>query len=181
MAHDWLVGGNRGALAADRIYAAATDVIARHGFDGLDMDALAERVHCSRATLYRHAGGKAQIRDAVLTRAATRITDTVRRAVDGRTGCDRVLTAITMALEETRSDPIAAQVIKLGSGQRAGAALAESPALARFAAELGGLDDDPAAAHWVVRIVLSLLFWPGSDNVAEAEMLQRFVAPAFGD
>ena len=70
---DWLVGGDRGAAAAERIYAAATDVIARDGFEAFDIDALAARVHCSRATIYRHAGGKAEIRDAVLVRAAARI------------------------------------------------------------------------------------------------------------
>ena len=78
---DWLVGGDRGAAAAERIYAAATDVIARDGFEAFDIDALAARVHCSRATIYRHAGGKAEIRDAVLVRAAARIVETVRRAV----------------------------------------------------------------------------------------------------
>ena len=78
---DWLVGGDRGAAAAERIYAAATDVIARDGFEAFDIDALAVRVHCSRATIYRHAGGKAEIRDAVLVRAAARIVEEVRWAV----------------------------------------------------------------------------------------------------
>ena len=45
------------------------------------MDALAARVHCSRATIYRYAGGKGRIRDAVLLRLAARIVDSVRRAV----------------------------------------------------------------------------------------------------
>jgi AcrR family transcriptional regulator len=64
---DWVVGGDRRAAAADRIYAAATDLVFREGLDALDIDALAAVVHCSRATIYRYAGGKAQIRDAVLS------------------------------------------------------------------------------------------------------------------
>ena len=76
--NDWLVGGDRRTAAADRIYAAATDLIARDGFEAFDIDALAARVHCSRATIYRHAGGKAEIRDAVLVRAAAQIVETVR-------------------------------------------------------------------------------------------------------
>lgn len=59
--------------------------------------------------------------------------------------------------------------------------LAQSPVLAAFATELTGLgEDDPAAAAWIVRLVLSLLVWPGVDEPAEQEMLRRFVAPAFG-
>ena len=82
---DWLVGGDRRTAAAERIYAAATDLIAQDG--ALDVDILASRVHCSRATIYRHAGGKAEIRDAVVARAAARIVETVRLAVDGLQWC----------------------------------------------------------------------------------------------
>jgi hypothetical protein len=45
---DWLVGGDRRTVAAERIYAAASDLIARGGMDAFDIDALATRVHCSR-------------------------------------------------------------------------------------------------------------------------------------
>ena len=103
---DWLVGGDRRTAAAERIYAAATDLIARDGLEALDVDALAARVHCSRATIYRHAGGKAEIRDAVMARAAARIVETVRLAVDDLSGSERIVTAITVALKEIRSDPL---------------------------------------------------------------------------
>src|ERR1700744_1644504 len=103
---DWVVGGDRRKAAADRIYAAATDLVARDGLDAFDIDALAERVHCSRATVYRYAGGKAQIRDAVLLRIAAGITDTVRREVDGLSGSERVVEAIPVSLKQIRSDPI---------------------------------------------------------------------------
>ena len=100
---DWLVGGDRRTAAAERIYDAATDLIARDGLDAFDIDILAARVHCSRATIYRHAGGKAEIRDAVLIRAAARIVETVRDAVDGLSGADRIARAITVALRQIRS------------------------------------------------------------------------------
>jgi hypothetical protein len=38
---DWVVGGDRRAAAADRIFAAATDLVIRHGFDAFDIDSLA--------------------------------------------------------------------------------------------------------------------------------------------
>ncbi len=92
---DWLVGGDRGTAAAERIYDAATDLMAHHGLEALDVDTLASRVHCSRATIYRHVGGKAEIREAVLIRAAARIIATVRAAVDHLTGSERIVTAIS--------------------------------------------------------------------------------------
>ncbi len=179
MTSDWLVGANRGAVASARIHAAAADLIARRGLDGLDMDELAARVHCSRATLYRHAGGKAQIRDAVLSRAAQRITEKVHSAVAGLAGRDRAVRAIEVALREIRADPVAAQLIAPSADMRRSVTLIESDALARFATELTGLDDDTLAAQWVVRVVLSLVLWPGADAAEERAMLDRFVASAF--
>lgn len=177
---DWLVGGDRGAAAAERIYAAATDVIARDGFEAFDIDALAARVHCSRATIYRHAGGKAEIRDAVLVRAAARIVEKVRRAVDDLSGSERIITAITVALTEIRSDPLGQLMINSIRGAEERTWHTESPTVAGFATDLNGLtEDDTAAAQWIVRVVLSLLYWPIGDGEVERQMLQRFVSPAF--
>jgi hypothetical protein len=53
--------------------------------------------------------------------------------------------------------------------------------LGRIAAELTGItDDDPQAAQWIVRVVLSLAYWPIGNSRAEHQMLRRFVSPAFG-
>jgi AcrR family transcriptional regulator len=179
---DWVVGGDRRKAAAERIYDAATDLITREGPDGFDIDILAARVHCSRATIYRYAGGKAEIRDAVLTRAATRVIDGVRCAVDGLSGPERVVAAITLALKRIRSDPLGRLMIGSIRGTSEMAWLSGSPLLAGFATELAGLADaDPQAAHWVVRVVLSLLSWPVGDDRAEYQLVQRFVAPAFAE
>ncbi|OSC40959.1 TetR/AcrR family transcriptional regulator [Mycobacterium decipiens] len=175
--NDWI--DDRRAAAADRIYAAATDLVVRDGLDALDIDTLAARVHCSRATIYRHVGGKAQLRDAVLMRIAAGIIDTVGRAVAGMGGCERVMTAITVALEQIRSDPMR----RLMMGAVTAPELSElhsSPVLSRLAAELSGLtDDDPQAARWIVHVVMSLAYLPIGNTEAEQEILRRFVAPAF--
>lgn len=177
---DWLVGGDRRTAAAERIYAAATDVIARDGYEAFDIDALAARVHCSRATIYRHAGGKAEIRDAVMVRSASRIVDAVRTAVDDLSGSQRIVTAITVALEEIRSDPLGQLMFGASRAGEEKAWLTESPVVGRFATELNGLtDDDTQAAQWIVRVVLSLLCWPIGDVDAERQMLKRFISPAF--
>lgn len=176
---DWLVGGDRRAIATERIYAAATDMIMREGPDAFDIDALAGRVRCSRATIYRYAGGKADIRDAVVARSAARIIETVRQTVDTMTGPERVVTAITLALKLIRADPLGQLMF---SPVRANEIvwLTGSPMLAGFAADLAGLaEGDPLSAQWVVRVVLSLLYWPVGDDRAERQLVQRFVAPAF--
>lgn len=170
--------GDRHAAAAERIYAAAAEMMRHSGFDEIDIDALAAMVHCSRATVYRHAGTKAQIRDAVLARSAARIVETVRAAVAGRTGADRVQTAIFVALDEIRADPLAAAVVA-APGARS---LTASDTVMGYAAEFAGVtDEDPEAAAWIVRVVLALLFWPAADTAAEQRLVRRFVAPAFGD
>lgn len=175
---DWVLGGDRRAAAADRIYAAATDLVIHEGLDAFDIETLAARVHCSRATIYRYAGGKAQIRDAVLMRLAAGIIGTVRRAVDGTSGPERVVTAITVALEQIRSDPMRRLMFSSSSSPELGE-LHSSPVLGHLAADLTGVTDDPQAAQWIVRVVVSLAYWPISDSRVEREVLRRFVAPAF--
>ena len=55
-----------------------------------------------------------------------------------------------------------------------------SVAIARLATELTGIAaDDPAAAKWIVHLVMSMIYLPLGDSRMEREMLQRFVAPAF--
>jgi AcrR family transcriptional regulator len=181
--NDWLVGGERRSVATERIYAAATDLIAREGLDALDIDRLAARVHCSRATIYRHAGGKAELRDAVLARAAAGIIDDVRSAVENMSGPERVVTAITFALTRIRADPLGRLMIGSVRGVDAMSWLTTSPLLAGFAGDLAGLtDEDPHSAQWIVRVVLSLVYWPLGDTAdadTEHQLVQRFVAPAF--
>ncbi len=176
---DWVVGGDRRAAAADRIYAAATDLVIRQGLDAFDIDTLAAQVHCSRATIYRYAGGKAQIRDAVLMRLAAGIVDTVRQAVEGLSGPERVVRAVTVALEEIRSDPIRRLMLTSGNSSELGE-LHSSPVLGHLAAELTGITNaDPQAAQWIVRVVVSLAYWPAANSQVEEQVLRRFVAPAF--
>ncbi len=175
MREDWLVGDRR-AAAAERIYAAATELIARHGMEAFDMASLEARVHCSRATIYRHVGGKTQIRDAVLARNAERIVEAVRGAVQGTSGPERAVLAVTVALEQIRADPLGHALVSTMHDAAEMAWIVESPLPPALATELAGVaDDDSQAAQWVVRVVLSLLYWPLKNPAAEQEMLSRFL------
>ncbi len=178
MREDWVVGADRRRAGADRILGAATELILRDGLDAFDVETLAARVHCSRATVYRYAGGKKQIRDAVLLRLAAEVVDDVRRAVDGLAGAERVVTAVVAALDRIRSNPLRTMIFRPHNA----ANLAEmhvSPLLGHLAAELAGVTEDPAAAQWIVRVVMSFAQWPMADHGDEREAIRRFVAPAF--
>lgn len=177
MAQDWLLGADRHDTAADHIYAAVADLITNHGFDSLDVDTVARRAHCSRATVYRHTGGVTHLRETVLSRAADRIAGTVRLAIGDLTGPDRVYAALTVTLREVRSDPIVAAFLASEHGPRSVVTFAESPALIGIAAEaLGTCPDDPLTGTWLIRSVLSLLLWP-ADAETEAQLLRRFLIP----
>ena len=48
------------------------------------------------------------------------------------------------------------------------------------ASELTGITEaDPQAAQWIVRVVVSLAYWPAGNSRVEQQTLRRFVAPAF--
>jgi AcrR family transcriptional regulator len=180
---DWLVGGDRRVAAAERIYDAATELIAHHGINELDIDKLATLVHCSRATVYRYVGGKTEIRNVVLARAANRIVDAVNTAVADLYGRERVVAAILFSLKHIRADPLAQLMVgSIRGGTREVAWLTQSPLLADVAANLAGLTGgDPLAAGWVVRVMLSLMYWPVEDEDSERILVERFVAPAFAE
>jgi AcrR family transcriptional regulator len=176
---DWLVGRDRHSEAAERIYAAAADLMSRQGYDAFSIDTLAATVHCSPATIYRHAGGRAAIRDAVLGRQAERILDSVREAIAGLTGSERIVTATTVALQRLRADPLA-QIMRSMATLPGDEWLSDSPMVTRFANEMVGLSTpDPLAAQWLIRAFLALWYWPLKDADAEHQMVCRFLGPPY--
>ena len=176
---DWLVGRDRHSEAAERIYAAAADLMSRQGYDAFSIDTLAATVHCSPATIYRHAGGKAAIRDAVLGRQAERILDSVREAIAGLTGSERIVTATTVALQRLRADPLA-QIMRSMATLPGDEWLSDSPMVTRFAKEMVGLSTpDPLAAQWLIRAFLALWYWPLKDAHAEDQMVRRYLGPPY--
>ena len=177
--HDWLVGRDRQSEAAERIYSAAADLIARRGYEAFTIEALAAQVHCSPATIYRHAGGKAAIRDAVVAIQATRIVESARRAIEDLTGSDRVVTATIVALQGVQSDPLA-HLMQSMHATPASEWITSSPAVTGFAAEMLGLqNDDPVAAQWLIRVFLALWCWPVKDADVLRAMLHRFLGPPY--
>jgi len=172
---DWLVGRDRRSAAAERIYAAAADLISRRGYEALTIEALATAVHCSPATIYRHAGGKAAIRDAVVAIQAARIVDTARAAVKDLEDPDRLVTATIVALQQLRSDPLS-QLMRSMHATPASEWIASSPTVTGLAAEMLGRDNaDPLAVQWLIRVFLALWCWPFKDSATERAAVQRFL------
>jgi AcrR family transcriptional regulator len=178
-ADDWLIGRDRRAEAAERIYTAAADLMSHTGYDGFTIDALAAKVHCSPATIYRHAGGKTAIRDAVMSRQAERILESVREAITGLTGAERIVTATIVALQRLRADPLSIIVRSMATlpGEEW---LTKSPVVTRLADEMvGRTTPDPVAAQWLIRTFLALWCWPVTDPDTEEHMVRRFLGPPY--
>lgn len=176
---DWLTGGNRHDKATEQIYEVAAQLAAVDGLDRLSIDAIAGRAGCSKATVYRHTGGKIAIRDGLLIRAMARVLNSVREQVRSMTGKERVVAAILLSVRAVRSDPVFSSMTRRTPAARVlEQKILNSPALPATAAELAGLpSDDPLAAQWLVQLMVALLFFPTSDPVAEEAIVHRFVAP----
>lgn len=176
---DWLVGRDRRSEAVERIHAAAADLISRQGYESFTIEELAAKVHCSPATIYRHAGGKSVIRDAVVGIQAARIVDTTREAIQDLRGPERVVAATIIALERLRSDPLA-QLMRSIPATPVDEWITSSPVVTALAAEMLGPDNgDPLAAQWLIRVFLALWCWPLKDPAAERALVQRFLGSSY--
>ncbi|MFT3899702.1 MAG: TetR/AcrR family transcriptional regulator [Gordonia sp. (in: high G+C Gram-positive bacteria)] len=176
MAKDWLVGDNREDQARERLYALASDLMAARGVDGMDINELARRAHCSRATVYRHVGGKNAIVEAVLSRRASEMVATVAAAAEGLDGKDRIAAVMGMALDRVRSDGIARQFLDPRHVAGTAASVVGSPTVLAIAGQLLGQASDTAKASVAVRSVLDLLLWPPASKTEEAAVVDVVAA-----
>jgi AcrR family transcriptional regulator len=175
--NDWLIGDRRIA-ASERIFAAAAELVARKGFSAFTIEAVAAKVHCSPATVYRQVGGKTVILEGVIARYSLSIVESVREAITGLSGAERVVTAIIVALEKVRAEPLGQSMMGAIRPNDQTGLLTASPLVNILAEEMVGRTD-PLAAQYLIRIYFALWFWPVADRAAEYELVQRFVGPLF--
>lgn len=179
MAQDWLVGGERRDAARERLVAHAAAIIARRGLDAFDLDELGRRAHCSRATIYRHAGGRAALIESVLAATSAPVLDAIRASVADLTGPERARTAITETLRALRGDRVIRQFLRPDNLIDATPTVLSSPAVHAVAADLVGVDpDDPADARFLIRSVLAMLLWPAGPE-EESRSAESIVAGIF--
>lgn len=183
MAGDWLAA-RRTEVAADRILDAAGDLFAEKEAATVGMHEIASAAGCSRATLYRYFENREALYTAYVHREAYRLyremTDQINAVVDPR---DRLIEGLIASLRNVRESPALASWF--ATTQRPiGAEMAEESEVIKalteaFVISLGSDDPDLVAnrARWLVRVMTSLMLFPGHDEDDERAMLNEFVVP----
>lgn len=175
MGYGWLIEGKRSDVARDRLIACAAELIARRGVAKFDINDLARHAHCSRATVYRHAGGRTAIIESVLMAASADIVAAVRTATEGLDGRDRASVAISVALRELRQDRVIRQFLRSGDLMTMAPTAIASGTVATLAADLIGIDpSDTTSTEFAVRSFMTLLLWPAGP-VEENSLIEAMI------
>lgn len=170
----WL-GDERSRIAAEKILDAAAELFVEHGVGSVGMGQVAAAAGCSRATLYRYFADRRELHVAYVHREARRVGEQVRAEIAVIKDPEaRLAAAVLGAVRRVRGTPTLAAWFR-AADVAATAELAQSSAVVEA---LGaGVVQDPAAARWLVRVVLSLLAVPGRDAAEETDLVTRFALP----
>jgi AcrR family transcriptional regulator len=180
MAGDWLAG-QRIEAAADRILDAAEKLFTQQDAATVGMHEIAGAAGCSRATVYRYF----ENRDALYTAYVHRETHRVFRAMGERIASiadprERLIAGIIASLRSVRESPSLSSWFAT-SQRPIGGEMAERSEVIKALTEAFlhslGLTDVEACARWLVRVMVSLLVFPGRDEDDERAMLEEFVMP----
>lgn len=183
MAGDWLAA-RRTEVAADRILDAAGELFARKEAATVGMHEIASAAGCSRATLYRYFENRDALYTAYVHRESYRLysemTDQINALTDPR---ERLIEGMLASLRNVRESPALASWF--ATTQRPiGAEMAEESEVIKALTEAFvislGPDDPELVAHrarWLVRVMTSLMLFPGHDEDDERSMLEEFVVP----
>jgi AcrR family transcriptional regulator len=180
---DWLAA-RRSEAAADRILDAAEELYTERDSDLIGMNEIARAAGCSRATLYRYFENREALRTAYVHREARRLGREIGRRISGIDDpLARLDASITVTLRMVRDSPALASWFATTRPPTGGELAGQSDVIAGLAAaflqSVG--PDDPAVverrARWVVRVITSLLMFPGQDETDELAMIEEFVVP----
>lgn len=186
MAGDWL-GDRRSEVAADRILDAAERLFTEQDPASVGMNEIARAAGCSRATLYRYFDSRESLRTAYVHRETHRlgrdILGRIERIEDPQ---ERLVAGITATLRMVRENPALAAWfgstrLPIG-GEMAGQSQVITALASGFLASLGSSPgpDDAALerrARWAVRVIISMLMFPGRGEEDERAMIEEFVLP----
>jgi len=183
MPGDWLAA-RRTEVAADRILDAAGELFAQQEAATVGMHEIASAAGCSRATLYRYFENREALYTAYVHRESYRLyremTEQITSLVDPR---ERLIEGMIASLRNVRESPALASWFS--TAQRPiGAEMAEESEVIKALTEAFvislGPDDPELVAHrarWLVRVMTSLMLFPGHDADDERAMLEEFVVP----
>jgi AcrR family transcriptional regulator len=182
-ANDWLAL-RRTEVAADRILDAAEKLFTQHDPGSVGMNEVARTAGCSRATLYRYFENREALQTAYVHREAYRVHDAVAEQIAGIDDPRRRLIAgLTTTLRSVRESPALSSWFATTQAPIGGEVAEHSEVInalaAGFVNSLGS--DEPGAverrARWLVRVITSLLLFPGRDDADEAALVEEFVVP----
>jgi AcrR family transcriptional regulator len=180
---DWL-GERRGEAAVDRILDAAEELYTARDQASIGMNEIARAAGCSRATLYRYFENREALRTAYVHRETRRLSRAIKQRLDGIDDPrERLIASVMATLRMVRDSPALASWFAISrppiAGELAGQSEVITALAAAFVNSLG--PEDPAVvdrrARWVVRVVTSLLMFPGRDEADERAMIEEFVVP----
>lgn len=182
-ANDWL-SERRIEVAADRILDAAEQLFTRQDPGSVGMNEIARAAGCSRATLYRYFENREALRTAYVHRETHRLYDAIKDQISGvEDPRERLVAGIATTLGMVRESPALAAWFATTQPPIGGEMAEQSELIAALAASfvnsLGA--DDPATVEsrgrWLVRVITSLLIFPGRDAADEQAMIEDFVVP----
>jgi AcrR family transcriptional regulator len=180
VAGDWLAA-RRTEVAADRILDAAEDLFTRQDAATVGMNEIARAAGCSRATVYRYFENRDALYTAYVHRETYRVFSAMGKRIAGIADPqERLLEGVVASLRCVRESPALSSWF--ASAQRPiGGEMAERSEVIKALTEafLGslGIDDVEQRARWLVRVMISLLVFPGHDDADERVMLEEFVLP----
>ena len=181
--NDWLAA-RRIEVAADRILDAAGKLFTEHDPGSIGMNEIARAAGCSRATLYRYFENREALRTAYVHRETYRLYHIIKKEISGIDDPrERLIAGVTTTLRTVRESPALASWFAMTQPPIGGEMAEQSEVIKALAAAfLNSLGpDDPAVverrARWLVRVITSLLIFPGRDGAEEEEMVEEFVVP----
>ena len=183
MPTDWLAS-RRTEVAADRILDAAEELYTQRDQASIGMNEIARAAGCSRATLYRYFESREALRTAYVHRETHRLGRAIAERIAGiEDPRERLIASMAAALRMVRESPALSSWFATTrppiGGELAGRSEVITALAAAFVNSLG--PEDPAVverrARWVVRVLTSLLMFPGHDEADERAMLEEFVVP----
>jgi AcrR family transcriptional regulator len=181
--NDWLAS-HRSEAAVDRILDAAAQLYTQREQASIGMNEIARAAGCSRATLYRYFENREALRTAYVHRETHRLSRAIKQEIDGIDHPrERLIASITATLRMVRDSAALASWFAITRPPIGGELAEKSEVItalaAAFVSSLG--PEDPAIverrARWVVRVITSLLMYPGKDEAEERAMIEEFVVP----
>lgn len=181
--NDWLAS-HRSEAAVDRILDAAEGLYTLRDQASIGMNEIARAAGCSRATLYRYFENREALRTAYVHRETHRLSRAIKEEIDGIDDPrERLIASITATLRMVRDSAALAAWFAITRPPIGGELAEKSEVITALAAafvnSLG--PEEPAIverrARWVVRVITSLLMYPGQDQADERAMIEEFVVP----